>query len=504
MKKIILLAAACAVLFACTKVDKENPLIGEGTAFMKGQKVTLTVSAGTGTQSTKVSSELNADGETVDLKWKGGDKILVKVGESATAEFTLSGGAGTTEASFSGVMPAAGSTFSIQYPVTVPDINNQTYSSDGNSILHDEMLFTATNCTLGQSCTLAAQNAVLRLNLYGEKSIGKIVVTNTSSESTPKPAYTLSCGSGVEPGKGSEPKPFFIIVPEGSYIFKVESFDTESTPAVILSHELSAATEQNRLKNGSVLNMPPLGYPGTDAQPVAITTGTAPSTTTVVWAPVNCGYDATDYLYGKLFQWGRHDGCGYNASWTNLQSQEVSAEGLIQNSCTEENTQVDGSRVFEDKTIFYWGDNLHDWLSTIDQYRWNSATGDNDPSILSPYRQVTPTKTKNDPCPDGWRTPTNYELSVLLSVLQSTPSYDKGDGKIRGYYFGVAPNQIFLPLAGGRSIALGNVSGRNGFCVYWSSSVGEEQAMGLVLGSSDQWIEFCDRAFGYPVRCVQE
>ena len=30
-----------------------------------------------------------------------------------------------------------------------------------------------------------------------------------------------------------------------------------------------------------------------------------------VWAPVNCGYHATDYKYGKMYQWGRKYGQGF-------------------------------------------------------------------------------------------------------------------------------------------------------------------------------------------------
>ena len=34
----------------------------------------------------------------------------------------------------------------------------------------------------------------------------------------------------------------------------------------------------------------------------------------VVWAPVNCGYHKSDYRYGKLYQWGRKYGQGYDGS----------------------------------------------------------------------------------------------------------------------------------------------------------------------------------------------
>jgi hypothetical protein len=36
----------------------------------------------------------------------------------------------------------------------------------------------------------------------------------------------------------------------------------------------------------------------------------------VIWAPVNCGYNETDFKYGKLYQWGRKYGQGYNGDAT--------------------------------------------------------------------------------------------------------------------------------------------------------------------------------------------
>ena len=47
-----------------------------------------------------------------------------------------------------------------------------------------------------------------------------------------------------------------------------------------------------------------------------------------VWAPVNCGYHATDYKYGKLYQWGRKYGQGFgdDASVPVLEDGGVSLE----------------------------------------------------------------------------------------------------------------------------------------------------------------------------------
>jgi len=78
MKKIILIAAACVALAACT-MDIDTPLPEIATAFEKGQKVTLTATK----PNTKVTSTLNTTSGTVDFKWENGDQILVKVGEES-------------------------------------------------------------------------------------------------------------------------------------------------------------------------------------------------------------------------------------------------------------------------------------------------------------------------------------------------------------------------------------------------------------------------------------
>ncbi|MBQ0118707.1 MAG: hypothetical protein KBS42_02965, partial [Bacteroidales bacterium] len=60
----------------------------------------------------------------INFTWEEGDQILVKV-DDKTAVFTLTTGAGSNSAEFTGTMPAAGSTFDIQYPKTTPDLSAQ-------------------------------------------------------------------------------------------------------------------------------------------------------------------------------------------------------------------------------------------------------------------------------------------------------------------------------------------------------------------------------------------
>lgn len=49
----------------------------------------------------------------------------------------------------------------------------------------------------------------------------------------------------------------------------------------------------------------------------------------VIWAPVNCGYHETDYKYGKLYQFSRKYGQGYDDSDKTFPSAEQILDGPI-------------------------------------------------------------------------------------------------------------------------------------------------------------------------------
>ena len=73
----------------------------------------------------------------------------------------------------------------------------------------------------------------------------------------------------------------------------------------------------------------------------------------------------------------------------------------------------------------------------------------------------------NDPCPPGWRVPTEAELQ-LLKEAGSTWITQNG---VNGRLFGTAPNQIFLPAAGWRdSNGVLDFTGVMG--CYWSNAHG--------------------------------
>ena len=252
MKKLMYFAAALLVLVGCNKKDNALNNAPEGTPFEKGQQVTLTVGTGAQQGPNKVAGVDNTAENRIDFTWEEGDKILVKVGDK-TAEFTLTTGAGSNSGVFAGEMPAAGSTFDIQYPIEEPALSAQEYTTD-KTIPADKMLFMATNCTLlSNEISLTAQYAMVQLNLYGtDITIGQIVLTNTTAE--PAESYTLTCTDGVTIGATSTTAtPFYIIVPAGAYKFEVEVYDNATTPAMICSFATSAA---QTFTAGKCLNMP--------------------------------------------------------------------------------------------------------------------------------------------------------------------------------------------------------------------------------------------------------
>ena len=208
MKKYISFLAIAALFVAC---QPNNEL---GTPFQAGQEVTLSAympnAGNNGAQQLPGKQRVSGldTGTQINLTWDAGDVILVKVGDK-TAEFTLESGAGEAQATFKGVMPTDGTSYSVQYPIAEPDLSSQTYVKDGFGKGLMKMV-TETNGTIDGGFTLKAQNALLGLQLTGSDALGKIVLTNPADSKT----YTLNC-SGVT--LSATATLFYIVVPAGEW-----------------------------------------------------------------------------------------------------------------------------------------------------------------------------------------------------------------------------------------------------------------------------------------------
>ena len=133
----------------------------------------------------------------------------------------------------------------------------------------------------------------------------------------------------------------------------------------------------------------------------------------------------------------------------------------------------------------YWADN--DWVAG--SWDGSAATG-------------TTWARANDPCPPGWRVPTDAQLRSLNSVgVGSTWTAENG---VNGRLFGTAPNQIFLPAAGLRVINHGGLNLVGAVGHYQSSSSGPTTTMWRLIfsntGGSVTAVDF--RTAGLSVRCV--
>ena len=232
MKKIFFLIASALFIASCSSQKEEL-----STPFQAGQEVTLNASiAGddvpAGPQ--RVSGLDSNPGSTsgaINLTWDAGDQIQVTVGDKS-AVFTLCSGAGSATGSFTGTMPAAGSSYQVVYPANYNEnvLTTQTYVPNGFGKGLMKMS-TKTAGTIDGGFSLSADNALLGLQLTGDVSLGKIVLTNPTNSKT----YTLNC-SGV--ALTSSVKVFYIVVPAGTWAngFAVDVYgDDNSTKIKTLS-----------------------------------------------------------------------------------------------------------------------------------------------------------------------------------------------------------------------------------------------------------------------------
>lgn len=224
------------------------------------------------------------------------------------------------------------------------------------------------------------------------------------------------------------------------------------------------------------------------------------------WAPVNCGYDSLNFKYGKLYQWGRKDGCGYvcndDPSTTIDEASCNDSGGLVQTMSTS-TTPISAEN--ENPALFYnISDSPYDWLTPKDDSRWNSGTEEN------------PVKTEYDPCPAGWRVPTKTEIVALRNSCNISINVigTHGSSTVYGAKFTTKSDPskyVFLPSAGKR-ITL------SGFRVYWEGGAEKHEGRywtSTAIDTRAYKINFFNgpggiiegpihRREGYSVRCISE
>ena len=105
----------------------------------------------------------------------------------------------------------------------------------------------------------------------------------------------------------------------------------------------------------------------------------------------------------------------------------------------------------------------------------------------------------NDPCPDGWRVPTNTEIQSLINAGSGWTSYNGVNGRI----FGSGANRIFLPFAGWLQ-AGGGATNLGISALYWSNTPVAGNGLAFSFGTGFTNMVNALRANGASVRCVED
>ena len=138
-----------------------------------------------------------------------------------------------------------------------------------------------------------------------------------------------------------------------------------------------------------------------------------------------------------------------------------------------------------------------DWIKDGDDTFWNLGIEEN------PQKNK-----KHDPCPDGWRIPTAFEMSSLVDYAAREWTERNG---LRGYLLSAKPEDkdsdfsLFLPAGGRINVSDGKAYDRNTEAYYWTISGSSGNSSYLYFFSNNLSInKQGSRAGGCLLRCIKE
>ena len=194
--------------------------------------------------------------------------------------------------------------------------------------------------------------------------------------------------------------------------------------------------------------------------------------------------------YGDLYQWGRQ-ATGYEKRNSPKLMGPLSGSHL---------DPVTGQIIGVNEGRFVYSNNKSPW-------DWR------DPQINTLWGAV---KTVNDPCPPGWRVPTQAEWGSIFrgGTTKAAPNtatanvWTWNTNGTTGYLIRPANSTIptlFLPAAGNRYFVDGETLGGGTFGMYWSSTNSTIHGYALYITNANVSPgEILIRSYGFSVRCVAE
>lgn len=529
-------ALAVAVMSVITSCDKEKSII----TGAQGEKITLTATveqssdaqAGSSQSGSTIGTKTILDADGAKVNWQVGD--VIKIYSTVSGALETTGALFTTVATgtkgpFTGTLVTGGAApFYAYYPeenitsidadgtmtITLPSV--QTYKA--NSFGKEDNPAVAYSA---DGTTLAFKNlcGMVKLNLYSATAlkVRSISLMNISEKLSGTGTVTVNKGTGIptltmktdrtasnyvkldcsERGvalstDSNSPTVFYIVVPPSkgdTYGYQVSIEFTEGEEIRGYMSKSATIKAENKIERNNYRNMPTFSAAISTGDYISQSFDYGAGTTigSTTWSPVNCGFHATNYKYGKLYQWGRKDGQGYDdndaiyPTGNNISSELVAL------------STADASKFYTK------------WSNTIAP---NGIWGTSDPWNTK--------NIANDPCPTGWRVPNKTELTSLSAsgvTWRETNSDGSSPNGLAGIWFGTNHNSataanpngcLFLPAAGMNGDD-GAPSNRNGYGFYWSSTPVDVSANYLFFyNNNSAFLGNDTRAYGMSVRCVKE
>lgn len=193
----------------------------------------------------------------------------------------------------------------------------------------------------------------------------------------------------------------------------------------------------------------------------------AMSTTGKVWMDRNLGAtrvatSMTDHLaYGSLYQWGRGSDGHQLINWTS----STAGTAVNGTTATTSSTNTPGN------ALFITGS---DWRNPQNNNLWQGVSG------------------INNPCPLGYRLPTNTELTaeiVAYNITSNATAY---------------ASHLKFTVPGYRDNSNGSLYDVGGSGTYWTSTVSGTSATGRYWLTASTTISNFDRTYGFTVRCLKD
>ena len=557
MRKIMNIFVAALVMLAAASCEKNETLPDNNS---EGKVVTLKASINNGETRTSLGAKVD---DIYPVLWSAGDAISVIQGSSSYIFVLSPECAGETSGTFMYPAEVAPSfnpeeNYTACYPansVSVNDVDGTvkytipgTQSYAENSFGSGAMPMAATS-TGGTSFIFNNLFGVLKLQLKGaaDEKVTSIVVTSDkalngeaqldggaitlqgTSDENKKVTLDCSANGGVALNQGTATD-FHIALPAGVH---------ELSVCFVTNKGVYYKTTKQTIGSGRIIKMASLDTETSSDFPkgnmsyvengvyrgegVALPAGEGK---TIIWAPVNCGYDE-NHQYGLLYQWGRKYGQGYDGETppTVKKNEKLTSADAGSNEVNKDNFY------YVDPEFVDYNSEDFNWLNpAVDNLWYNNASG------------ATSNKTQYDPCPAGWRVPTLTEMKSLSSRFSPSNNNPGASDKNKenfdsekGYYFYGVPdeedavNKVFFPAAGDlltdgkcgtwseyddseeNIIRQGNNREHIGY--YWTSTTNNTDSYVLMLGKAYEdynWNHklkinnFGRRASGYSVRCVKD